>query len=243
MNLTYNGQSLPGVLQDRDAPITVRMRVSDVARGAAYSQGGVIDAKRIKVRGLVKCYSVADQQTKEDDIAAKLPVGQVLPLVLVPSSNRYYPAEVESISFTRNERNSSLVYEVGFYVPGGCAVATNESSVGFPGGSGTVTLSAGNERVRPRISVSFGFVSANASVTFTNTATGEALTFAPTTTDTRILDTHLESITFAAGSIDKTAEWVSGDFPTLIVGANPFTLTTTNCQVTNYTFYFRPRWR
>lgn len=239
MNITFGGLALPGTLTGLQRPVVARPRVGEVVRGGSYSQGGLIAAKRIVINGLIKGpVSIAQQTAALDDLKSRAPTGVIAPLRI--EAGRSYLAEVDSITETINGRRFAVEYEATFLVPAGTAIGDAPLSQSFSS-NGVFNLSQGNMRAYPIVRVNFSSVSASATVTISNTTTGEALTFAPTTNATRYLDSDLEKI-YLLGGTNRTEEWVSGDFPTLTPGNNALTFSWANCAVSSIVFDALPRW-
>jgi hypothetical protein len=244
MPYTFNGYPLPGAIQSRAQPVAARLRTADSAgRGGSYSQGGLVGAKRVQVRGVVNTRTVAEREAAWDALVAGCPVGAPLPLVLA-QAGRHYTAEVEGISDVVDTRRPfALEYEANFFVPSGLAEADAETAAALAPGGGTVAAPAGDHPAPARIELSVTAVGANGTLTVSSTLTGRSMTVKPAAAGLVALDAGAERV-FRAGA-DQTGEWVAGDWIDLLPGAgNPLTVATTGgLAVASVTVRYRARWR
>ena len=222
---TYNGYSYgsSGTLAKLTEELGYRHRMSKAAnRDGAFADNSLHDPRRVTGSGTLTgangAQDAASLRVAWDGFKAAHRPGAPAPLMV--DSDRFLNAQVEHLAGEFNGLSyqltfSFLAYDVFWYstTPATAALAQNAVTVVTPQGTATSL---------PVFTLVVSAAPAGSLITITN-AQDVSLSYAPPAAGTYTIDCAQEAIYDQSGA-DQTA-YLTGDFLTLISGANSLTLT------------------
>lgn len=190
-------------------------------RHGQYTQGGLLAARRLPLRGHLKPNDGDNLEALWDEFLEAHAPG--LPLALfLGRDDRYITAEVIGITDADGDNYPvSIPWEVSFVASDPTQYASTSITTSITTG-GTVTNS-GNMETFPVITVVLSGVGVSGSLTLTNGARSLVLAM-PGATTTLTVDMATQKVTNTAGT-DVTSLVTSGQFWGLLPGANTLTRT------------------
>lgn len=227
---SYNYQT-KNVITSQPRQPSVRVRQADTpGRRGGYTQGGLIDTRRITIKGhLVPTGSDVIDTLWDAFVAAHVPgTPQVLYL---GRDDRYINAEcvglVDSGTYgDGDEFIGSIPWEVQFAATDPVVYDATLSGPTNVNAGATVT-NAGNVETFPTIAVVLSALGTSGTITITNAASGKSMTInMPGALTTLTIDCAAQKITNTGGT-DVTNLFKSGSFFGLVAGGNALSKSTT----------------
>jgi phage-related protein len=206
-----------------DDGMAVRSRMATpINHQGQFTAGGLLDARKFSLSGLLKGTSADDLRQKWD--AFRQAHRPRSPSKFYLHSDRYRWAEVAGIGKVEMGETAKawLEWSVEFVAADPYDYAETATSTTGLSGGGTVTT-AGDSTSLPIFTMVVSSIGTDGTITIGNSTTGESFVLAPCATGTVTIDSRLQTV--VRSSVDVTHE-MNGQFLTLAPGANTITVST-----------------